>query len=154
MATLNTVALLILGVPYAILLGILGAVLNVLPFIGGIIAVLLPLLIAVLTKDGFQTELWIMIAYVLIQFVDNHFLVPYIVASKVKINALVSIVIVLMGAALWGVSGMFLSLPFLGVLKIVFDRVDGLQPWGKLIGMETATRKQRMPHRRQISIKK
>lgn len=140
-ATLNTVALLILGVPYAILLGVLGALLNILPFIGGILAVLLPILIATATKDGFTTQLWVIAAYIIIQFVDNHFLVPYIVASKVKINALVSIVIVLLGGALWGISGMFLSIPFLGVIKIIFDRMPEMKPWGMLIGMEVPTKR-------------
>lgn len=139
-ASLNTIALLLLGVKYALLLGFLGALINVLPFIGGIVAVLLPILIATVTKDGFQTQIGIIIAYLIIQFIDNHFLIPYIVSSRVKINALISIIIVLLGGALWGISGMFLSIPFIGVLKIIFDRVPELQPWGRLVGDEIPTR--------------
>lgn len=139
-ASLNTIALLLLGVKYALLLGFLGALINVLPFIGGIVAVLLPVLIATVTKDGFQTQVGIITAYVIIQFIDNHFLIPYIVSSRVKINALISIIIVLLGGALWGISGMFLSIPFIGVLKIIFDRVPDLQPWGRLVGDEIPTR--------------
>ncbi len=139
-ATLDSVALMILGVPYAILLGVLGALLNVIPFIGGIIAVLLPLAIATITKDGYGTQIGIIIAYMIIQFIDNHFLMPYIVSSKVKINALVSIIIVLLGNAAWGISGMFLAIPFLGILKIIFDRIPELKPWGKLLGYEIPTR--------------
>lgn len=139
-AVLNTIALLMLGVKYAVLLGFLGAIINVLPFIGGIVAILLPVLIATVTKDGFQTQLGIIVAYVIIQFIDNHFLIPYIVSSKVKINALISIIIVLLGGALWGVSGMFLSIPFIGILKIIFDRVPELKPWGRLLGDEILTR--------------
>ncbi len=135
-ATMNSAALLILGVQYAILLGVLGAILNVLPYIGGIIAIALPILIATVTKEGYTTQLGIIIAYAIIQFIDNNILVPRIVSSQVKINALVSIVIVLLGGAVWGVSGMFLSIPFIAVLKIIFDRVDGLRPWGKLLGTE------------------
>jgi predicted PurR-regulated permease PerM len=146
-ATLNSTALLILGVPYAILMGVIGALLNILPFIGGILAVLFPIVIALITKDGFSTELWIIVAYMTIQFVDNHFLVPYIVASKVKINALISIVIVLMGGALWGISGMFLSIPILGVLKIIFDRIPEMKAWGMLIGMEVPTKRRRISSR-------
>jgi predicted PurR-regulated permease PerM len=142
-ATLNTAALLILGVQYAVLLGVLGALLNILPFIGGILAVLFPILIAFVTKDGFQIPLWIMISYIIIQFIDNHFLVPYIVASRVKINALVSIVVVLLGGALWGISGMFLSIPFIGVLKIIFDRMPEMKPWGMLLGVEIPTKRKR-----------
>lgn len=135
-AILNTTALLILGVPYAILLGIIGALLNVLPYIGGIVAIILPILIATVTKDGFSTQIWIIISYSVIQFIDNHIIVPRIVSSQVKINALVTLVIVLLGGSIWGISGMFLSVPFIAVLKIIFDRVEGLKPWGKLLGSE------------------
>ncbi len=139
-AALNSAALLILGVKYAILLGVIGALLNMLPYIGGIIAIALPVLIATVTKDGFSTQLGIIIAYAIIQFIDNNFLIPRIVSSKVQINALCSIVIVLLGGALWGISGMFLSIPFIAILKIIFDRVDGLKPWGKLLGDEVPTK--------------
>lgn len=139
-AVLNSAALLILGVKYAILLGVIGAILNMLPYIGGIIAIALPILIATVTKDGFSTQLGIIIAYAVIQFIDNNFLIPRIVSSKVQINALISIVAVLLGNALWGVSGMFLSIPFVAILKIIFDRVEGLRPWGKLLGNEIPVR--------------
>jgi len=139
-AVLNSGALLLLGVDYAILLGVLGALLNLLPYIGGLVAIILPVLIATVTKDGYTTQLYIVGAYAVIQFIDNNFLVPLIVSSKVQINALVSILSVLCGGALWGVSGMFLSIPFIAVLKIVFDRIDGLKPWGKLFGDQVPTR--------------
>jgi predicted PurR-regulated permease PerM len=139
-ATLNSIALLILGVPYAILLGVIGAILNMLPYIGGIIAIALPVLMATVTKEGFSTQLGVIIAYAIIQFVDNNILVPRIVSSKVQINALFSIIVVLLGGSLWGVSGMFLSIPLVAILKIIFDRVDGLQPWGKLLGDQVPTK--------------
>ena len=139
-ATLNSAALLILGVDYAILIGLLGAILNVLPFIGGIIAILLPLIVVTITKPGFDIQIYVIVAYMVIQFIDNHFLVPYIVSSKVKINALISILIVLLGGELWGVPGMFLSIPFVGILKIVFDHVPELEYWGKLLGDKVPTR--------------
>ena len=140
-ATLNAIALMILGVKYAILLGVIGAMVNVLPFIGGILSVLFPLIIATVTKDGYNTQIAIVISYIIIQFVDNHYLVPVIVASKVKINALISIVIVLLGNALWGIPGMFLSIPFIGVLKIIFDRIPEMKAWGRLLGTEVPTRR-------------
>ena len=139
-ATLNSAALLILGVKYAILLGVLGAILNMLPYIGGIIAIALPVLIATVTKDGYSTQLGIVIAYLVIQFIDNNIIFPRFVSIKVQINALISIIIVLLGNALWGISGMFLSVPFVAVLKIIFDRIDELKPWGKLLGDNVPTR--------------
>lgn len=138
-AVLNSTALLIIGVQYAILLGVIGAVLNMLPYIGGLIAIALPVLMATVISDGYTMQLWIIVAYVIIQFIDNNFLVPRIVSSKVQINALISIVAVLLGGALWGVAGMFLSIPVVGILKIIFDRIDGLQPWGELLGDEIPT---------------
>lgn len=138
-AALNSTALLILGVDYAILLGVIGAILNMIPYIGGLIAIALPVLMATVTKDGFSTQLGIIIAYAIIQFIDNNILVPRIVSSKVQINALVSIFVVLLGGALWGVSGMFLSIPTVAILKIIFDRVEGMKPWGKLLGDEVPT---------------
>jgi len=139
-ATLNSIALLILGVDYAILLGVIGAILNMIPYIGGIIAIALPVLMATVTKDGYSTQLGIIIAYAVIQFIDNNILVPRIVSSKVQINALFSIIVVLLGGALWGVAGMFLSIPAVAILKIIFDRIDDLKPWGKLLGDEVPTR--------------
>lgn len=135
-AALNSAALLILDVRYAILLAVIGAILNMLPYVGGIIAIALPVLIATITRDGFSTQLGIIIAYAIIQFIDNNFLIPRIVSSKVQINALFSIVVVLLGGAMWGIAGMFLSIPFVAILKIIFDRVDGLRPWGKILGDE------------------
>ena len=138
-AALNSTALLIIGVKYAFLLGVIGAILNMLPYIGGIIAIALPLLMVTITSEGYTAQLWIIAAYLSIQFIDNNILVPRIVSSKVKINALISIVVVLLGGALWGVAGMFLSIPIVGILKIIFDRVEGMQPWGELLGDEVPT---------------
>lgn len=139
-ATMNSTALLILGVPYAIVLGVIGALLNMIPYIGGLIAILLPVLMATVTKDGYGTQLGIIVAYIVIQFIDNNILVPRIVSSKVQINALISILAVLLGGAVWGVSGMFLSIPFVAILKIIFDRIEDLKPWGKLLGDEVPTK--------------
>ncbi len=136
-AALNSTALLLLGVRYAILLGIIGALLNIIPYIGGLIAITLPVLMSLLTGDGgFTIPLLVIGSYALIQFIDNNILVPRIVSSKVDVNALVTIVIVLLGGTIWGVAGMFLAVPFIAVCKIIFDRVDGLKPWGKLLGVK------------------
>jgi predicted PurR-regulated permease PerM len=133
-SVLNSAALFILDVKYAILLGFVGGMLNMVPYIGGIIAIALPVLIATVTKSGYSTQIEIVVAYLVIQFIDNNIIFPRFVSTKVQINALISVIVVLFGNALWGVSGMFLSLPFIAVLKIIFDRVDDLKPWGKLFG--------------------
>lgn len=132
-AMLNALGLLILGIEYAILLGLLGALLNMIPYIGGLVATALPMMIALATKPP-EYAIYVLIVYLLVQFIDNNFLVPKIVASKVKINALVSIVVVLVGGALWGIPGMFLSIPLTAIVKVMFDRIEPLKPWGFLLG--------------------
>jgi predicted PurR-regulated permease PerM len=133
-AVMNIAVLLILGVDYAILLGIIGALLNVIPYIGGLVAVALPMMVALATKSTAWYPLYVLIGYYIIQLIDNNYIVPYIVASKVKINALFSIIVVFIGNAVWGVSGMFLSIPLIAILKLIFDHIDSLNPWGFLLG--------------------
>ena len=141
-ATLNSLGLLVIGIDYAIILGIIGAVLNIIPFIGGILAVTLPVIIAFVTKDSLSYPLLVILLYLLIQFIDNHFIIPKIVASRVQLNALISLIVVLIGGALWGIPGMFLSIPLTAILKVIFDHIDSLKPLGFLLGniVPTTTR--------------
>jgi predicted PurR-regulated permease PerM len=132
-ASLNAIGLLMLGIDYAILLAIIGALLNIIPYIGGIVAVALPVLVAYTSKSPIYV-LWVVILYMIVQFIDNHYIVPKIVASKVRINALMSIIVVFIGGAIWGIGGMFLSIPLTAILKVIFDRVTPLKPWGFLLG--------------------
>jgi len=83
----------------------------------------------------------VFIIYLVIQFVDNHFIVPKIVASRVQINALVSIIVVLVGGAIWGVPGMFLSIPLTAIAKVICDHIEPLKPWGFLLGNIVPTSK-------------
>ncbi len=133
-SALNTTVLLVLGIEYAFLLGIIGGILNLIPYLGGIIAVALPMIIALTTKDSVWYALYVMIGYYLVQIIDNNLIVPKIVASKVKLNALFSIIAVIAGNALWGIPGMFLSIPVLAIIKLIFDHVETLKPWGFLLG--------------------
>lgn len=133
-AILNITALLILGIEYAILLGILGAILNVIPYIGGLVAVALPMAIALATKSTPMYAFYVLALYYFIQLIDNNIIMPLIVSSKVKINALFAILAIFVGNALWGVSGMFLSIPLLAVIKLICDHIEPLKPWGFLLG--------------------
>ncbi len=135
-SVLYSIALVVIGVPFAIVIGVIGGILNLLPYIGGLIAMLLSVAAATLHTTGFSTQLLIIVVYLFIQFIDNNILVPRIVSSKVQINALISLITILLGGALWGLFGMFLSIPFIAVLKIIFDRIDEMKPWGKLLGDE------------------
>lgn len=134
MSVLNAVGLLILGIPYAIILGVIGAFLNIIPYLGGIIAIALPMIIAYVTKDSITYPMLVLVIYLFIQFIDNNYIVPFVVAKRVKINALISVIVVIIGGTLWGISGMFLSIPLTAIVKVIFDHIETLKPWGFLLG--------------------
>ena len=123
----------VLGVKYVFLLGLLVGILNIIPYIGGLIAIAIPMMLAFAIVSPISA-LWVLIAYLIVQFIDNNLLVPKIVASKVEVSALVSIIVVLIGGSLWGVAGMFLSIPLTAIFKVIFDRIEGLEAFGFLIG--------------------
>jgi len=133
-AIMNSAGLLLIGIDYAIILGITGAILNIIPYLGGIAAIALPMLIAFITKDSLFYPLMVFLVYIIIQFIDNHYIIPKIVASRVKLNALISIIAVLVGGAFWGIPGMFLSIPLTAIIKVIFDHIEPLKPWGFLLG--------------------
>jgi len=136
-AVLNCIGLLVLNVQYAILLGVMAAILNLVPYIGGLVAIVLAVLVTFISHPEINTILGVVGIFLAVQFIDNNFLVPLVIGSKVKINALVSIIGVLVGGAIAGISGMFLSIPAIAMLKVIFDRVEGLEAWGILLGDQT-----------------
>src|SRR5688572_13324058 len=131
--------LLVIGIKHAILIGAIFAILNLIPYVGALVGNIIGVL---LTLSSSQ-EIWPIFAVLgtiaLVQFLDNNILMPRIVGSKVKINALATIVGVIIAGAIAGVSGMFLSLPVIAVMKIVFDRTNNLKQWGVLLGDERPT---------------
>ena len=92
------------------------------------------MMVALVTKSSGWYAIYVLAIYYFIQLIDNNFIVPKIVASKVKINALFSIIAVIIGNALWGIPGMFLSIPLFAIIKLIFDNIEPLKPWGFLLG--------------------
>lgn len=134
-AAATCLALWILGVKYAILLGLLTGLFNVIPYIGILTALLLSTLVTFATAGA--TKILLVVATIFgIHLVDSNVLLPVIVGSKVRINALITILGVIVGEAVWGIPGTFLAIPVIAILKIVFDRIDSLKPWGMLLGDE------------------
>ena len=144
-ATINTAGFLLFGIKYAFFLGLLAALLNLIPYIGMLIASIFCMLVTLTTTNDLTQVLWVAAVLIVVQFFDNNFIMPKVVSSRVKINALVTIFGVLTGGAIAGIAGMFLSIPVIAILKVIFDRVDGLKPWGELMGDEiTHTRRGRL----------
>lgn len=130
---LSLIAYTIIGVKYNFMLAILTGILNILPYIGIFTALLIGALITFATS-GVSHVLFIVIAIVVIHAIDGNIIMPRVVGSKVKINSLIVIIGLVIGEMLWGIAGMLLTIPVLAIMKIIFDRVEGLQSWGFLMG--------------------
>ena len=131
---LTSVGLMLLGVEYAILLGVITAILNLIPYIGILIAAIVSILATLVNSSELSAIIGVILLNVVVQFIDNNILVPRIVGNKVRINALVSMVGVVIGGSLAGIAGMFLAIPLIAILKVIFDRIEILSPWGYLMG--------------------
>lgn len=139
-AVVNCTVFWILGIKYATLLGIMAAIFNIIPYLGIYIATVLCMLIT-LTNSSLGTTIQVGIGLLVIHFLDSNILLPRIVGSKVKINALVTILGVVAGNLIWGVPGMFLAIPIIAILKIIFEHIEIMQPWAMLLGDVTLEKK-------------
>ncbi len=131
----------ILGIKYFILLGLITALFNIVPYIGIFTALLLSAVITFATTGVSTHLLLVVITIVVVHLIDSNVLLPLVVGSKVSINAMVTVIGVIVGEMMWGLSGMFLSVPVIAMLKIVCDRVEPLKPWSILLGHEKGPRK-------------
>jgi predicted PurR-regulated permease PerM len=134
LAVLNSIGLTIIGIRQAIFFGVLGGLLNIIPYIGTFIGGLLPTLVALLTEESFGAAIAVAAVFAFNQFLENNFLTPHIVGGKVKVNPLATIIVLLIGGYVWGIAGMVMFIPFLGIAKIIFDHIEPLRPYGYLIG--------------------
>jgi len=142
LSVLNSTGFLILGLPHAILFGVLTSMLNIIPYIGVLIGSTLPILMALLTKDAMGYAVAIAGVCFFVQFLDNNFITPYVVGSSVSINPLTAILVLVASSLIWGIPGMVLCLPLTGMLKVVCDNVGPLKPYGYLLGEEVNFREQ------------
>jgi predicted PurR-regulated permease PerM len=123
----------IAGVPNAIFFAVLCGVLEIIPFVGNLTGSGITLLMA-FSQGGGSMALGVVITYALVQFLQTYIIEPLVVGGEVNINPLFTILALILGEELWGIAGMVLAIPLLGITKIVFDNVDSLKPYGFLIG--------------------
>jgi len=133
-AALNTTGLLILGIDHAIFFGILSGILTIIPYVGIFIGALLPVLMALITKDSVWYAAGVVMVFSVVQFMEGNFITPRITGSKVSINALAAIIALLIGGKILGIAGMILAVPAIGVLKILLSYSSHLKPFVILIG--------------------
>lgn len=129
-----TTGLLIIGVKNAFLLSAVAAIVTFIPYVGPVIGGLLPLFMALVSFNSFGPALGVLVVILLAQVFDNYFIEPYVVGGNVNVSPFFTILILIVGGLLWGIAGVILFLPLLGMVKIVLDNVEGLYPYAFLIG--------------------
>ena len=132
-SSLTTVGFMVIGVKYAIVLGIITGILNLIPYIGILFAGILSIIATLTASPDITLIIGVLVIVIVVQLIDNNLIVPMIVGSKVQINAFVSIVGIIVGGVIAGFSGMFLAIPIIAILKVIFDRIESLEPWGYLM---------------------
>ena len=125
-----------LGIPFAIFLGVLAGFFNIVPYVGIIISGLLGCTLTFLTKDSSWYVLGTAIVFLVTHLFEANILTPNIVGRKVSVNPLVVFMALLIGAEVWGIMGMILFIPMVGILKVFCDNIPALNPYGYLLGTE------------------
>lgn len=128
--------LMLIGIKHALLIGVIFALLNLIPYVGALFGNIIGVMLTLTSSEEIWPIFTVLIVIAVVQFLDNNILMPKIVGSKVKINALSAILGVIIGGTLAGISGMFLALPIIAVIKIIFDRSEMFKHWGTLLGDE------------------
>lgn len=136
LGVLNGLGLMIIGIDYAFFWGFLGAFLAIIPYVGTIIGGMLPFAYAIATTDTMWQPLAIIALYSTVQTIEGNLITPKVVGSSVEINPLAAIISLLIGGAIWGVSGLILALPLLAITRIVFESIDMLKPIALLLSSE------------------
>jgi predicted PurR-regulated permease PerM len=133
---LNTFGLMIVGLKYTLLLGILSALMNYIPYFGTILGGAIPFTVALITEDSPSYAFGVIILFIIIQFTENNILTPNIVGGNVRINPFFVILSIIIGGLVWGIAGMFIVLPFIAMFKIVCENIEALHPYAFLLGTE------------------
>lgn len=136
-AVLNTIGLVSIGLKYAVFMGVVSAVLTIIPYIGIFIGGLLPFIVALLTKDSLIYPLLVVAIMGFVQFLEGNFITPKIIGSKVNVNPLAAIIALVIGAQIWGIVGMMLAIPLTGITKIIFSHYERLKPYAFLLQSES-----------------
>lgn len=134
LAVLNSIALYSLGIKHALLFAVFAAMLNVIPFIGPFIGATLPIAYALLTKDSLWYPFGVFLAFYVIQLAESNLFTPKIVGGKVSMNPLMTIIALFVGNFIWGLAGMILFIPGMAILKVIFDEIPDMRPYGFLLG--------------------
>jgi predicted PurR-regulated permease PerM len=131
---LNTIGLLILGVPHAIFFGFVVAILTFIPYVGIIVGSLLPVGMAWITYNSAWYALGVVAIFAFVQYLEANIIFPLAVSNRLNINALATLVAIICGGIIWGIAGMILFVPFLAIIKLVADHHPKMKTISMLLG--------------------
>ena len=132
---LNSIGLLLLGVPHAILFGFIASVLTFIPYIGIMVGSLLPIAIAWITYDSLWYPVGIIGIFAFVQYLEANVIFPFAVSSRLNVNTLVMLIAIFVGGILWGLAGMILFVPFVGIAKLIADYNPKWKTLSMILGM-------------------
>jgi predicted PurR-regulated permease PerM len=133
MGILFLIGFLIVGLKNSVILALIVAIMTIIPYVGALIGGLVPFFISII--DGsFNQSIWVVIIILAINTIDHYIIEPYIVGGSVNISPFFTIFVLILGGLIWGIPGIILFLPLSGIIKIVFENVEGLQTYAFLIG--------------------
>jgi len=142
----NSIGLWIIGVDSPFLFGFLAAALSIIPFVGTTLGAILPTLYAFMSFDSLWVPFAVAVMFWAIQVVESNYLNPRIVGQSMQVNALVAILSLLIGGAVWGIAGMILFLPFAAVLKVICTEFTQLRPLAMLISSDISNQESSTHH--------
>lgn len=131
---LNSVGLLLLGVPHAILFGVIAAVLTFIPYVGILAASLFPITLSWVTYNSIWYPIGVIAVFGVVQYLEANIIFPWAVSRKLELNTLFTIIAIIVGGILWGAAGMILFVPFAAILKLIAERIEGGTPLVLLLG--------------------
>ena len=137
LSVLYSILLTVIGVDHAIFFGVFAGMMNIIPFIGPLFGSILPILYALITMNSLFYPLIILLGFYVIQLFEGNLITPVIVGSQVSMNALVTLLLLVVGAQIWGLSGMILFIPMGAIVKVICDEVDQLNHYGYVMGRTT-----------------
>jgi predicted PurR-regulated permease PerM len=133
---LNSLGLAIIGIPHPFLFGFIASILTFIPYVGIMISALLPIAISWITFNSIWYPISVILVFSVVQLLEAYIIFPFAVGSRLKINTLVIIIMILFGGILWGAAGMILFIPFISIVKLIADRTKSLKTLSLLLSNE------------------
>ncbi|MFD2512267.1 AI-2E family transporter [Pontibacter locisalis] len=125
-----------MGMEHAILFALLAALPRIIPYFGSFLGIAFPIAFTLLTKDSLWFPVMVLLLFMVSQVLSTNILTPYITGSRVKLNPMAIILVILFGKLIWGIAGMILFVPLFATIKVILDEIPRFNPYAYVLGKE------------------